>query len=283
MCPPMGSNRPIDPLTHPLVAGVLGEGRQAYVAVAASGGPHVTPELYAVDGGRLWFFAAAGTLKARLLPRRPEVAVLVRAGGRGVAVVGTAAAFHPAALPPVADVVRAPAAVARYGLRNAVDLAGFASDLVRGRLGSRVPQVRVLFSVMPREVAVLDGFAVREQWGPWPGHADGAATADVAQSPAAVGAVVALGWGDGSLLALPGRWHQDECRAQVPADLLALAGVPSTADAAVVVDDYGAPGPAGKTGVMLRGPAAVEDGGWLSVEPDRAVLWDGIDTGTIKG
>ncbi|HVF75007.1 MAG TPA: pyridoxamine 5'-phosphate oxidase family protein [Acidimicrobiales bacterium] len=278
----MGSNRPIDPLTHPLVAGVLAEGRQAYVTVAASGGPHVTPELYAVDGGRLWFFAAAGTLKARLLPRRPSVAVLVRAGGRAVAMVGEVAAFHPAALPPMADVLRAPAAVARYSLRNAVDLAGFASDLARGRLGWRVPQVRVLFSVRPTGVALLDGFAVREQWGSWPGSCGSAASTDVAQSSAAVGAVVALGWGDGSLLALPGRWHQDDSRAQVPTDLLALAAAPSPVDAAVVVDDYGAPGPAAKRGVMLRGSAVVEDDGWLTVDADRTVLWDGIETGTVK-
>lgn len=248
--------------------------------MAASGGPHVTPELYAVDSGRLWFFAAAGTLKARLLPRRPSVAVLVRAGGRAVAMVGDVAAFHPSSVPPVADMVRAPAAVARYSLRNAVDLAGFASDLVRGRLGSRVPQARVLFSVTPRAVALLDGFAVREQWGSWAGSSGDAP--DVAQSPAAEGAVVALGWGDGSLLAVPGRWHHDDGRAQVPADLLALAGVPSSVDAAVVVDDYGAPGPAAKTGVMLRGRATVADGGWLAVEADRTVLWDGVDTGTVQ-
>ena len=50
----------------------LKEGRQAYVAVPSKQGPHVTPELYAWSDGRLWFAAAAGTVKSNVLKREGD-------------------------------------------------------------------------------------------------------------------------------------------------------------------------------------------------------------------
>jgi hypothetical protein len=263
---------------------VLAEGRQAHVAIATSGGPHVTPELYAVDGGRLWFLAGHRTLKARVLPRNPAVAVLVRAGERSVSLVGDVASFHPAALPHhapgAAELFAAPRALARYSVRNAVDLVGFANDFARGRLGRRLPDARVLFSVTPRRVAVLDGFSIVGHDGDWPGSAD-AGAADVVQPGSA--AVAAVSVGD-DLLALPARVDDSAAAAQVPRSLLALAAVSGTVDTAVAVDDYGRPGPAAKKGIMLRGRGEVrtdDTGAWLDLDPDRAVYWDGIDTGTV--
>lgn len=282
-----GSESGIDLLSNPAIAGPLAEGRQAYVAIATQHGPHITPELYAVAGGRLWFFAGLGTLKARTLPRQPAVAVAVPAGSRTVVAGGRVASFHPAALPrhaPTAAMLSAtPSALARYCLRNAVDLAGFAADFASGRLGRRLPEPRVLFAVTPERVAVLDGFAVQDRWGDWPG-----AVADGASEPVheGAGAVVALAY-DGALLAAPVRVDETGQRTQVPAGLLDLAGINATAsvEAAVVVDDYGRPGPAAKRGVMLRGAGQLrrdDSGAWLDLDAARAVSWDGIETSTVK-
>lgn len=236
-----------------------------------------------MDGGRLWFLAGHRTLKARILPRSPAVAVLVRAGERSVSLVGDVASFHPAALPHhgpgAAQFLAAPRALARYSVRNAVDLVGFANDFARGRLGLRVPDARVLFSVTPRRVALLDGFSVVSHEGEWPGVADEAA--DVVQPGSAAVAAVAAG---DDLLALPARVEESAAAAQVPRSLLALAGVSGTVDVAVAVDDYGRPGPAAKKGIMLRGRGDVrtdDTGAWLDLDPEQAVYWDGIDTGTV--
>lgn len=237
-------------------------------------------------GGRLWFFAALGTLKARTLPRQPAVAVAVATGSRTVVVTGRVASFHPAALPrhapTPATLLAAPGAVARYSLRNAVDLAGFAVDFATGRLGRRLPEPRVLFAVTPERVALLDGFAVQGRWGDWAGSIEG--TAEPVHDGA--GAVAALAYGDnGTLLAMPARMDETGQRAQVPGALLDLAGVGATADVAVVVDDYGRPGPAAKRGVMLRGTGEVrrdDTGAWIDLDSERVVSWDGVETTTVK-
>lgn len=280
----LGTESDIDLLSNPAIAGSLAEGRQAYVAIATERGPHVTPELYAVAGGRLWFLAGLGTLKARTLPRHPAVAVAVPAGGRTVVLAGRAASFHPAALPrhvpSVATLLATPSALARYSLRNAVDLAGFAVDFAAGRLGRRLPEPRVLFAVTPERVALLDGFAVQGRWGDWPGDV-GSAAEPVHDGAGAV-AVLAH---DGGLLAMPSRVDGTGQRAQVPLGLLDLGGVGATADVAVVVDDYGRPGPAAKKGVMLRGTGEVrrdDNGAWIDLDAERAVSWDGVETTTVK-
>lgn len=283
-----GSESAIDLLSSPAIAGPLAEGRQAYVAIATERGPHVTPELYAVAGGRLWFFAGLGTLKARTLPRHPTVAVAVAAGARTVVVTGRVASFHPAALPrhapTPATLLAAPGAVARYSLRNAADLAGFAVDFATGKLGRRLPEPRVLFAVTPERVALLDGFAVQGRWGDWPGGNADDATGEPVHEGA--GAVAALAYGDnGSLLAAPARVDETGQRTQVPAALLDLAGVGAAAEVAVVVDDYGKPGPAAKRGVMLRGTGEVrrdDTGAWIDLDPERVVSWDGVATTTVK-
>ena len=79
----------------PVVAGVLGEGRQAYVAVNSTAGPHVTPELYAWSDGRLWFAAASTTLKPKGLRRDPASGVLVTGAGRSVIATGSVTVYDP--------------------------------------------------------------------------------------------------------------------------------------------------------------------------------------------
>jgi hypothetical protein len=46
-----------------------------------------------------------------------------------------------------------------------------------------------------------------------------------------------------------------------------------------VVDEYSAPGPAAKHGTLLRGTGHINDNsGFVDVEPDRLVEWDGVET-----
>src|SRR5262249_30218707 len=50
-------------LWKPKVASLLGGASVAYLAVGTSGGPHVTPLLFAATPVRLWFGIGRGTLK----------------------------------------------------------------------------------------------------------------------------------------------------------------------------------------------------------------------------
>ena len=271
-----------DLLLDPRVRSILGESRQAFVAVATQKGPHVTPELYAVEGGRLWFASAASTLKVRVLAERPVAAAVVRTNDGAVVVAGTVESFDPFDPRAIARAARqGPAvmkALGQFGLRNAPDLAGFVSDTVRGRLGRRLPGRRTLLALSPERVAVLQGGRVGGAWGAWAGRGHEETEQAGADDGPGVGAV--LGWetGDG-VVALPARWDPTTCTARVPGVLAAMAGLGGAARACVVADDYGAPGPAAKSGILLRGQGRRE-GNAIHVDADRVTTWDGVDTST---
>ena len=267
-----------DLLLDPRVRSALGEARQAFVAVVTHKGPHVTPELYATEGGRLWFAAATSTLKVRALGREPHAAAVVRAGDRSVVVAGTVDSFDP--FDP-RGVMRAagqgPAvakALAHFGLRNAPDLAGFVADTVRGRVGRRIPERRVLLALTPERVALVERGSVEGAWGAWPGDA-GPRTADACEG---VDAVVGWETPDG-VLALPARWDAATEIATVPPALAELAGMGAAGRACVAADDYGGPGPAAKSGILLRGEGRRE-GGTVHIEADRVTAWNGVETAT---
>ena len=65
---------------------------------------------------------------------------------------------------------------------------------------------------------------------------------------------------------------------------MALGRAERTGPAAVVLDEYGRPGPAGKQGSLLRGTGSFGParGGWrwLEIDPDRMTTWDGLHTRT---
>lgn len=252
------------------VTGALAEGRQAHIAVASSTGPHVTPELYAWVDGRLWFFAAAKTVKAKVLQRTGRAAAVVRTPQRAIVLRGPVEVMDPRRLGflrAAAGPLGVGAAVGSFALRNASDLAAFAVDAARGRTGSRLPGVRVGFALTPEDVTLIE---------PLP-SGDGAA------------AVLAWSLHDGDdVLAVPAQWDQDSWTARVPAGL--LEG-PDTAEASVVLDEYVGPGPAAKKGLLLRGEGrrstegSGESAGEGTVEvvrfdADRVSYWDGVETGT---
>jgi hypothetical protein len=266
-----------DLLLDPRVRSALGESRQAFVAVASRHGPHVTPELYASEGGRLWFASAASTLKVKVLAHRPQAAAVVRAGDRSVVVAGRVESFDPLDPRSVASAARqgptVAKALAQFGLRNAPDLAGFVADTVRGRLGSRIPTRRTLLALKPDRVAVVRGADLEGAWGDWPGE-------PIPATETYEGLAAVVGWEtDAGVLALPARWDPSTWSASVPSALAGLAQMPEAARACVVADDYGGPGPAAKSGILLRGEAT-RAGNVVHMDADRVTAWVGTATAT---
>src|SRR2546421_241379 len=92
------------------VAPVLQDASFAYLAVQTSSGPHVTPLLFAATPDRLWFGIGRGTLKARVVAKRPAVAAVVP---------GWMAPGGPVALPAIWDPQAQRARVPASGLREA--------------------------------------------------------------------------------------------------------------------------------------------------------------------
>lgn len=269
-----------DLLLDPRVRSVLGESRQAFVAVATRNGPHVTPELYAVEDGRLWFASAAATLKVRAVEKRPHAAAAIRAGDRSVVVAGTVESFDPFDPRAIGRAARQGPVVAKalgqFGLRNAPDLAGFVADTVRGRLGRRLPGRRTLLALTPDRVALTGSGTVAGAWGAWSSAAP--ATAATGDGDPGIDGVVGWEIEDG-VLALPATWDAASASAQVPVALLDLAGISGSARACVAADEYGGPGPAAKSGLLLRGEGR-RDGTVVHIEADRVTSWDGIETAT---
>ncbi|HEV2888979.1 MAG TPA: pyridoxamine 5'-phosphate oxidase family protein [Frankiaceae bacterium] len=262
------------------IRSVLDEGRQAYVAIVTKDGPHVTPELYAVAGDQLWFLVAATTLKAREIPNNTRVSGLVRVGGRSVLLSGTADVYDVRSPADIGRAVSDPTvakALTGFLLRNAGDLAAFGKDLLSGRLGRKVPPRRVLIRLRPTRAALFDGTSLVSRAGDWPGSVTGAGKAETLRGSRDA----AVGWlGPDGPVALPARLDE-EC-AYVPAVAAALAGLPKEAPACVVTDDYGRPGPAAKSGTLLRGTGRLDEDGRASIDVAKTTEWDGIKATTTK-
>jgi hypothetical protein len=264
------------------VLNVIEEGRVAHVAVESERGPHVVPLLYAAAGGRLWFVVAAGTLTARVTD--PSA----RAGERGVVLTGTLQRIDPlhgSELVAARDKVGSVAtALARFGLRNAVDLLAFGRDALRGRAGRLPPPRRVLLHFDPDRSVVVDGARVRSSRSNTPAPT-GVGEPDTMPDPTAVAAVVALRNVDGPV-PLPARWNGATASGWVEAALADATGV-QRGPGDLTLDTYRAPGPAAKSGLTLRG--IVE---WCSEdsEPwwafrlavDRVTSWSGVEAETRR-
>jgi hypothetical protein len=260
----------------PEAVSVLEEGRQAYLAVPSAGGPHVTPELYAWSGGKLWLAFASSTLKAKVLAKDPEACALVMTTGRAVVVKGEVELFdarHPATILGAASRLPAAArATTRFTVRNAPDLLGFVTDTTRGRIGWRPPPLRVLAALTPASTLLLEDDSVTSGTGWWHG-----VTTDVFPVPPAGGrSVVAAFEGPA---AVPATWFEDEHRLHVAPDLLDLLGLSGRFPLSIVTDRYGAPGPAAKQGSLLRGDGRRSGrSGSIDLHPELVVEWDGLLT-----
>jgi hypothetical protein len=273
-------------------ARVLARAPFAHLAVEASGGPHVTPLLFAATADRLWLAISERTVKARVLARRPRVGVLIREGDVSVTIRGEASLLDP--LRPAdlathpAEMIRAPFGLPSYTVRNAAELLGFIRDARRVPAGS-MPGNLVLVSVRPRSVQLLpdEGPPARGT----PGDVAPALRATLKDVPADVaalartGGVAVLGLltPDGPL-ALPAAWEPDRARVKVMA--AALADAPREGPAAICIDATDGARPTAKRGVMLRGPGRISPvrsgAATVALTPERVTYWRGFETRTVQ-
>jgi hypothetical protein len=239
-------------LWKPKVAAVLGGASFAYLAVETSSGPHVTPLLFAATPDRLWFGIGRGTLKARVVAKRPAVGVVVPGSEASLAIRGEVTLLDrlPAS---AAELARAPFALPAFASRNALEMAAFARDLARSR---SQPQPLTALSVRVETLDLLPG---------WPAPA-------------------VLGWtSPGGPLALPARWNERTRRVRVPAAPLRAAGGSRTAAACVCIDESQGPGPLAKRGRLLRGQGHATlrgDVASVALDLDRITRWKGFQTRT---
>lgn len=282
---------------------VFADAPHAYVAITTRSGPHVSPQLHAVWGDRLWLLVARDALKARVLRRRPATSVLAVGGdGRAAVVRGEARILDPASplesLDALPEAVLAAPAVGGYVRRNARELAALVAAQLGGRLGGVVPTRRVVVAVRPDAHAILDPTGVTCESGRWPARArvpDGAPDPspplDVDALPPEAGALLrepracVVGWETaGAPLALPARWDPDRRVALVRPEHLALAPEPGAARACITFDGADGSEPDAKHGVMLRGAGrAGGAGGAAHVAVDVGALtwWRGARTQTV--
>lgn len=298
-------------LDDPRVVECFRSAGRVYTAIGTRRGPHVTPELFTIFRGRLWFATARRTLKARVTGRRPSVGLLA-AGDRWTVVARGEA--HPLdvldprnarPLRSLPDFVVSPLAAVSFTARNAGHLAGFVAQ--GPAHWPRSPgELRILVAVRLVATAMLeDGRVVHVSgdWGPSAaagggrhGRPDGDpgdertwavppdTPADVAAFPDRTGQAAVLGWdsADGPL-ALPARWDPDAGAAFVPAALLNVTGARAESTACLTFDRMDGFAMDGKRGIMLRGDARLEPG-WpdarIDLEPDAATWWAGQTTET---
>lgn len=262
------------------VTSTLEEGRQAYIAVPSKNGPHVTPELYAWSGGSLWFAVASSTLKAKVLAKDPAAGVSVSIRDRTVVMRGEVDVYDPRQVAALAKDVRglpeAARALASYTVRNAPDLLAFAGDTLSGKLGRRVPPMRLLLRFRPSHAALIEADALTGAWGDWSNpRVERAADLPVGGQPAVVGLP--------GPVAVPARWFDDGQRLRLAPGVLDLLALDVTFPLGVVVDEYTAPGPAAKQGTLLRGSGRLGDEtDTIEVDGDRLVEWDGVETSSTE-
>ena len=234
------------------VARLISRASFACLAVETAGGPHVTPLLFAATADRVWFGIGRGTVKARVLAKRPAVGVVVPGEDASVVIRGQATLID--RLPPSAtELARVPFALPAFASRNAFELAAFARDVVRS---ASAPSPLTPVSVRVDELELLEG---------WP-------------APAVLGWMTPSG-----PLALPARWDSDTHRAQVPGAPIRAAGGPRTAPACICVDESEGLGPLAKRGRLLRGEGRARIRGQnaaVVLKTTRTTRWKGFETRT---
>jgi hypothetical protein len=256
---------------------VLHDGILCHLGAPGPGGPHVTPVVFVLDGGRVWITVARGTAKARRWRREPLAAGLVQVGDLALTFRGRVTVHD--ALDPTTwsvSIWRAPQvtrASLRFSLKNARFFAGYARDAARVPLGW-TPPGRVFASVDLDSGALLDATSgrVAERWGEWGSRVNssrefratrrGRGPEDrlpddirlLLEGPGR--GVVGLAGSRGPVI-LPAGWARADgwYHAVLPRAFLALAGPRPRGRAALVMDRASSWRAAKMRGVLLRGEA----------------------------
>lgn len=283
-------------LLKPALAGA----EHVYVGILTKSGPHVTPELFTLSGGRIVCMTAASTLKVKVLGRNPITSVAAISGGRRLTAMGTVELLDPAspatALEAPGLAAQAPLGVARFVRDNAAELAGAAMQALTGKLGRPLPPRRVILAITVTAATIVDGDEVLVAQG-WDGvKATGSSQEVDAEAPdltdvpervrdLAVSGSAVVGWtrSDGSALSLPATWDASAGVATVPTALFRSAGAAGESPACLTFDRWTGYGPEGKQGVMLRGSGrSAEANGVtrIALDVNKVSHWDGIEVGT---
>jgi len=139
-------------------ADILAAGRLAYVAIETTQGPLVTPVLYAVAAGRVWFVTNRHALKSKVLRKRSRTSCAVRVGDRAVVITGRARLLslsHPGDFfTSPAHLARLPLALSSWATRNPRQVLGFVLDAPSSPR-QVLPQNVVLVEVVPESVQVV--------------------------------------------------------------------------------------------------------------------------------
>lgn len=258
---------------------VLQEGVLAHLAVPTGAGPHLTPVVYVLDGGRLWVTTSRRSVKARAWRRDGSVAGLIR--GKDACVAFRGRARHYDALDPlswpatVASAPRLARAVTRFSMKNARFFAGYAVDAGRVPLAWTPPgRVFAGIELVSGRVLHPEEGEVTDCWGEWQLGAEYSASfarlpprpgIDLRAPPAVREAVGTSGSGAMALLAdagmtvLPVSWRrvprEGTYEALLPRRFLELAGARGKAPAALNAERRSAWRAADMAGLLVQGTA----------------------------
>jgi hypothetical protein len=279
------------------VAEVLDEAEVVHVAVAGRNGPHVTPAVFDVDGGRLWFVTPRRSVKARVIDRRRRVGALVQLGRWSVVIGGRARIVDPLTARGIfspGTLLDLPLAAAGYLGRNH----RHATGTIRDHQAPTLALSRVLVSIDIRRLALLDEFDVVDTWGRWeqsdlliPGDPPPVAAPDLGDIPPALhpfladDAPVVLGWSaPAGPLALPARWRPGLGELETSAAALILAGAASGGPACVTAE-RSRHRLKSKRGILLTGDGHARADGptaRVSVDVRRTTWWMGEERETVE-
>jgi len=301
----------------------LERGTLCYLAVRTTWGPHLTPVVYALDGGRLWLTTSRTSVKARALRRGRDVAGMIRAGGQAVTFRGRARtydALDPLSWPSAAVAgPRLVRAATRFSLKNARFFAGYAVNARRVPL-AWTPPGRVFVGVEVKAGALLDlaEGTVAAVWGEWDteaevtetrrssGRVKGRRALDL-RVPRSVRSVVgskgdgALALAHGASTVVPVRWRRVHGEGTYQASLpwaflnLAAGGTSGTSGptridgpASLTVDRLASWRAAEMAGMLLQGgaqtaPSSEFDQALVRLRPRRVVWWEGWSSASVSG
>jgi Pyridoxamine 5'-phosphate oxidase len=280
----------------------LDQGVLCHLAVATRNGPHLTPVVYVLDGGRLWVTTSRTSVKARAWRRDKAVAGLVQSVGFAVTFRGrvrTYDALDPLSWPAAAVAgPRLVSAATRFSLKNARFFAGYAVDARRVPLAWTPPgRLFAGIELLAGRVLDLGTGDVVDGWGEWPlgarpratraasanpvRHLDRRVPAEVRAAIGSAGTGALAMKGAPGVTVLPVAWRRvandAAYEAALPARFLRLARAGSHRPAALTASYASRWRAADMAGMLLQGPVGVVPvpGSVRRGSPDRGGYDDG--------
>jgi Pyridoxamine 5'-phosphate oxidase len=259
------------------VQGVLEQGRFCAVATSTPHGPHATPLVFALSGGRLWVTTSRRSAKTRAWKTDPTAAGLVRHGDLAVTFTGSARLYDALDRGTWGDAIAGATSIARataaFSAKNAKFFAGYAIDAKQVPF-AWTPPGRVLVGIDLERVALIDDEGVQEGKGKWRGETVSHGTfrrsakgddplalvpADVRRHLGTDGDGALTLVGDRGPVVLPARWRAEAhaLYAALPAETLALADAGPDAPAALMIDRASAWRAREMVGAMIQGTAGL--------------------------